>query len=180
MDIDEVKLKVESKCENRLPNVEANNNFHSDQHHTIQPNGDTESQNTPPLQTHVNLEQISNDQNALSPEVLNIDPQFQPELDEINELKEKVLVECIKVQNIEITESNFLPKIRKTNKNQSTISKINIVLKNIIYELKPDLTSLNLIHAFVLISTELCNVKVKAPKRNVPKNVLGRNSFKNK
>ena len=93
--IDEIKLKVQTKCENRLPNVEANNNnSHSDQHHTIQPNGDIESQNTPPLQTHVNPEQISNNiQGGLSPEVLNINPQSQPELDEINELKKKVLAE---------------------------------------------------------------------------------------
>ena len=40
-----------------------------------------------PLQIHVNPEQISNNvQNGLSPEVLNIDPQSQLELDEINEL----------------------------------------------------------------------------------------------
>ena len=56
--------------------------------------------------------------------VLNIDPQSQPELDEINELKEKVLVEWMKVQNTEISESSSLPKIRSTNKNLSTISKI--------------------------------------------------------
>ena len=93
--IDEIKLKVQTKCENRLPNVEANNkNSHSDQHHIIQPNGDIELQNTPPLQTHVNPEQISNNiQGGLSPEVLNINPQSQPELDEINELKKKVLAE---------------------------------------------------------------------------------------
>ena len=31
MEIDEIKLKVQSKCENSLPNVEANdNNSHSD------------------------------------------------------------------------------------------------------------------------------------------------------
>ena len=93
--IDEIKLKVQTKCENRLPNVEANNNnSHSDQHHTIQPTGDIESQNTPPLQTHINPEQISNNiQGGLSPEVLNINPQSQPELDEINELKKNVLAE---------------------------------------------------------------------------------------
>ena len=52
-----------------------------------------ESQNTPPLQTHVNLEQIRNNfHNGLTPEVLNIDPQSQPELDEINKLKERVLL----------------------------------------------------------------------------------------
>ena len=56
--------------------------------------------------------------------VLNIDPQSQPELDEINELKEKVLVEWMKVQNTEISESSSLLKIRSTNKNLSTISKI--------------------------------------------------------
>ena len=75
MEIDEIKLKLQSKCLNRLPNVEANNkNSHSDQHHLIQPNGDIESQNTPSLQTHVNPGQISsNVQNGLIPEVLNID-----------------------------------------------------------------------------------------------------------
>ena len=82
------------------------------------------------LQTHVNPEKISNNvQNGLSQEVLNTDPLSQPELDEINELKEKVLVEWIKVQNIEISERNFFSKIRNTNKNQSTISKIKIVEK---------------------------------------------------
>ena len=41
MKIDEIKWKVQSKCENRLPNVEANNNnSHSDQHHIVQLNGD--------------------------------------------------------------------------------------------------------------------------------------------
>ena len=55
IEIDEIKLKVQLKCENQLPNVEANNNnSHSDQHHIIQLNGDIESQNTPSLQTHVN------------------------------------------------------------------------------------------------------------------------------
>ena len=65
-------MKVQSKCENRLPNVEANNNSsHSDQHHIIQPNENIELKNTPPLQTHVNPEQISNNiQNSLSPEEL--------------------------------------------------------------------------------------------------------------
>ena len=141
----------------------------SDQHHITQPNGDVESQNTPCLHTHVNPEQISNNvQNGLSPEVLNIDPQSQPELDKINELKERVFTEWIKVRNVEISERNPLPKIRNTNKNQSTISKINIVLK--IDEQKPNLTSLNhLIYASTVISTELCNVKIKAPKRNVHK-----------
>ena len=124
------------KYENRLPNVVAkNNSFHSDQHHIIQPNGNIESPNTPSLQTHVNPEQISNNvQNGLSPEVLNINPQSQPELDEINELKEMVLVKWMEVQNIEISERNSLPKIRNTNKNQFTISKINIVVKNIIMD----------------------------------------------
>ena len=92
MEIDEIKLKVQSKCGNRLLNVEANNNSsHSNQHHIVQPNGNIESQNTPLLQTYVNPEQISNNvQNGLSPEVLNIDLQSQLELDEINELKESV------------------------------------------------------------------------------------------
>ena len=75
MEIDEIKLKVQSKCENQSPNVGANNNSsHSDQRHISEPNGDVESQNTPSLQTHVDPEQISNNvQNGLSPEVLNID-----------------------------------------------------------------------------------------------------------
>ena len=43
-------------------------------------------------------------------------------------------------------------------------------MKNVIHEREPDLTSLNhLIYTSVVISTELCNVKIKAPKRNVPK-----------
>ena len=80
------------------------------------------------------------------------------------------MIEWIKVQNVEISERNPLPKIRNTSKNQFTISKINIVVKNIIDEQEPDLTSLNhLIYASAVISTELCNVKIKAPKRNVPK-----------
>ena len=173
MEIDEIKLKVQSNCEHQLPNVEANNNSsHSDQHHISQPNGDVESQNTPSLQTHVSAEQISNKvQNGLSPEVLNIDPQSQLELDKVNELKERALIEWIKVQNVEISERNPLSKIRNTNKNQSTISKTNIVAKNIIDKQEPDLTSLNhLIYASAVISTELCNVKIKAPKRNVPTN----------
>ena len=57
MQIDEMKLKAQSKRENQLPNVEANNNnSHSDRHHIIKPNEDIESQNTPPLQTHVKPE----------------------------------------------------------------------------------------------------------------------------
>ena len=75
MESDEIKLKVQSKFKNQLPNVEANDNSsHSDQHHITQPNGNIESQNTPSLQTHVNSEQIDNIQNGLSLEVLNIDP----------------------------------------------------------------------------------------------------------
>ena len=86
--------------------------------------------------------------------VLNTDPQSQLELDKIKELKEKVLIEWIKVQNVEISERNSLPKIRNTSKNQSTISKINIVEKNIIDEQEPDLPSLNhLIYASAVIST---------------------------
>ena len=55
-------------------------------------------------------------------------------------------------------------------RSKSTISKINTAVKNIIDVQKPDLTSLNhLIYASALISTELCYVKLKAPKRNVPK-----------
>ena len=76
------------------------------------------------------------------------------------------------MKNIKISECNPLPKIRNTNKNQSTISKINIVVKNNIDAQEPDLTSLNhLTYASAIISTELCNVKIKAPKRNVPKNL---------
>ena len=114
MEIDEIKLKVQSKYENRLPNVEANNNIsYSDQHHITQPNENTESKNIPPLQNHVNPEQISNDvQNGLSPEELNSDLQSQPELDEINELKKRVLVERTNVQNIEMSERNSLPKTK--------------------------------------------------------------------
>ena len=75
-------------------------------------------------------------------------------------MKKRVLVEWIKVQNIEISEHNSLLKIRNTNKNQFTISKINIVVKNIIHEQDPDLTSLNhLIYASAVMSTELCNEK---------------------
>ena len=47
-----------------------------------------------------------------------------------------------KSSNMEFSERNYLPKIGNTSKNQPTISKINIVLKSIIYEQKPDLTSL--------------------------------------
>ena len=86
--------------------------------------------------------------------VLNTDPQSQLELDKIKELKEKVLIEWIKVQNVVISERNSLPKIRNTSKNQSTISKINIVAKNIIDEQEPHLLSLNhLIYASAVIST---------------------------
>ena len=74
------------------------------------------------------------------------------------------MVEWIKVQNIEISKRNSLPKIRNINKNQSTISKINLAVKNIIHEREPDLTSLS--H---FISAELSNVEIKAPKRNVSK-----------
>ena len=110
-------MKVQLKCENQLPNIEANNNSsHSNQDHITQPNGDVESQNTPSLQTYVYPEQISNNvQNGLSPEVLNIDGQSDPELDKIKELKERVFNEWIKVQNLEISERNPLPKIRNTN-----------------------------------------------------------------
>ena len=77
-----------------VPNVEANNNSsHSDQYHISEPNEDVKSQSTPSLQTHVNPEQISNNvQNALSPEVLNIDPQSQPEVGKINEQKENAIL----------------------------------------------------------------------------------------
>ena len=80
------------------------------------------------------------------------------------------MIEWIKVQNVEISERSPLPKIINTIKNQFTISKINIVVRNIIDEQEPDLTSLNhLMYASAVISTELCNIKIKAPKRNVPK-----------
>ena len=40
------------------------------------------------LQSHANPEQISNNaQNGLGPEVLQIEPQFQPELDKIKKRK---------------------------------------------------------------------------------------------
>ena len=39
----------------------------------------------------------------------NSDPQSQPELDEINKLKEMVLLGCTKVQNIEMSERNSVP-----------------------------------------------------------------------
>ena len=82
------------------------------------------------------------------------------------------MIEWIKVQNVKISERYPLSKIRNINKNQSTISKINIAVKNIIDVQEPDLTSLNhLIYASAVISTKLCNVKIKAPKRNVPKNL---------
>ena len=45
-----------------------------------------------------------------------------------------VLVEWIKVENIEMSECNSLTKIRNTNKNRSTIPKINLAVKNIIHE----------------------------------------------
>ena len=67
----------------------------------------------------------------MSPDVLKNDLQSQPDTEEINKLNERILVEWIKVQNIELSERNSLPKIRNANKNQS-ISKISIVVKNII------------------------------------------------
>ena len=84
MEIDEIKLEEQSKCENQLQNVEANNNrAHSDQHPMMQPNGDIESQHTSPLQTHADPEQISNNvKSCLNFEEINIDLQSQPELDE--------------------------------------------------------------------------------------------------
>ena len=48
-----------------------------------------------------------------------------------------------KVQNTEMSERNSLQKIRNTNKNQSNISKINLVSKNITHEGERDLTSLS-------------------------------------
>ena len=72
MEIDEIKLKVLSKCENQLPNVEANDDSsQSDQHHITQPNGYVESQNIPYLQTLANPQQTNNNvQNGLGPEEL--------------------------------------------------------------------------------------------------------------
>ena len=69
----------------------------------------------------------------MSPDVLKNDLQSQPDTEEINELNERILVEWIKAQNVELSERNSLPKIRNANKNQS-ISKISIVGKNIIDE----------------------------------------------
>ena len=58
---------------------------------------------------------------------------------------------------------------------------MNLFVKHFIYELEADLTSLNhLIYASAVISTELCGVKIKAPKSNVLENVIGRNAFRNK
>ena len=144
MENNEIKLKVQSKCENQLPDVETNNNSsHSDQHRITQPaEWYVESKNTLSLQTYVNFEKISNNvQNGQSPEVSNIDQQSRHELARMNELKESVLIEWIKVQNE--CERNPLPKIRNTNKNQTAISKINIVVKTINDEQEPNLTSLN-------------------------------------
>ena len=79
------------------------------------------------------------------------------------------MIEWIKVQNVKTNERNPFPKIRNTNKSQSTISKINIFVKNIIDVQEPDLTSLNHhIYASAVISIQN---KCKAPKRNVPKNL---------
>ena len=65
-----------------------------------------------------------------------------------------------------MSERSYLLKIRNTNKKQFTISKINLVLKNIIPEWEPDLTSLKrLVYVSVVISTELCGVKLKHPKK---------------
>ena len=112
-----------------------------------------------------------NVQNGLSSEVLNIDSQSKTELYKISKLKERILIEWIKAQNVEISKHNPLPKIRNANKNQSTISKINSC-ENMINKQEPDLTSLNhLIYAYAAIGTKLCNVKIKALKRNVPKNL---------
>ena len=53
------------------------------------------------------------------------------------------------------------------------------VVKNIIDLQEPDLTSLNhlIYYASTVISTELCNVKIKTPKINVPKNLARQESF---
>ena len=75
----------------------------------------------------------------------------------------------------------ILKRIRNTNNNQSTFSKINLVVKSIIREWEPDLISLNhLFYTSAVISIELCGVKIKTTERNVPKNVLGRDAFRNK
>ena len=60
----------------------------------------------------------------------------------------------IKVKNIEVNERNSFTKIRNTNKNQSTISKTNTVVKTIIHGQEPHY---------------LFNVKIKGIKRNLPK-----------
>ena len=64
------------------------------------------------------------------------------------------MVEWIKVQNIEVSKRNSLPKIRNINKNQSTISKINLAVKNIIHEREPDLTSLSHLSMYLLLSAQ--------------------------
>ena len=73
----------------------------------MQPDGDIESQNTSPRQTHVNPYQIINNvKNGLNLGEINIYAQSQPGLDKINELKERVLAEWVKVQNIKMSECN--------------------------------------------------------------------------
>ena len=129
LEINEIKLKVQSKCESQLSKVEANNNsYHSDQRHITQLNGDVESKNTPSLQAHVNHEKISNNvQNGLSPEVLKIDPQSQPELDKINELKERVFTEWIKVKNVEIVNAILSQKSEIPIKTNLLIQKLTLL-----------------------------------------------------
>ena len=74
-------------------------------------NGDVESQNITSPQIHVNPEQTSNNvQNDLSLEVSNTDQQSQPERLKINELKERILIEWIKAQNVEISQRSLFQK----------------------------------------------------------------------
>ena len=64
-----------------------------------------------PPQIHVNPEQTSNNvQNDLSLEVSNTDQQSQPERLKINELKERILIEWIKAQNVEISQRSLFQK----------------------------------------------------------------------
>ena len=80
------------------------------------------------------------------------------------------MVKWIKVKIIEINECNSVTKLKYINKNKSTISKINNVVKNITHGQEPDLAFLNqTIYASTVISTKLSFVKNKGLKRNVSK-----------
>ena len=79
---------------------------------------------------------------------------------------------CCSVSVVEFKQVNAQWVAPYTIAMEATISKINIVVKNVINEQELHLTSLNhLIYASAVISKELCNVKIKTPKRNVPKNL---------